>query len=173
MNATLAVARAFGDAALKLPPNPVLLCDPEITKCVIEPADQFVLVACDGLFDVMSSDQASSYIVKHLADQDPGVVVQQLVNHAVGELKSFDNVSAMLAMVSPLRTIHESQLPQEHRTNLIPTIDPNLPLEEIIRPPKVQQSKEEAEQDCLSGNSAGTQTCCVYTHDEHTLPKVV
>lgn len=157
MNATLAVARAFGDAALKLPPNPVLLCDPEITKCVIEPADQFVLIACDGLFDVMSSDQACSYIVNHLAHGSPDIVAQQLVNHAVGVLKSFDNVSVLLAMISPLRTIHESRLPKEHRASLIPTLDSTLPIEELFPQSTVQQSDQEPESSLPSDNSAGTQ----------------
>jgi serine/threonine protein phosphatase PrpC len=137
------VARAFGDASLKIPPNPVLLCDPEITKCVIQPEDQFVLIACDGLFDVMTSDEAAEYVFDHLVNDEPEIVVQKLVNHAVGELKSFDNVSALLAMINPLRTIHETQLPEDHRINLIPTVDPNMSIDELLPAPKARQADRE------------------------------
>lgn len=117
--ATLAVSRAFGDAALKTPPNPVLLCDPEITACVLQPEDQFVLIACDGLFDVMTSAEAIGYIFDRMLNEEPDAIAQNLVNRAIEELRSMDNVSAMIAMINPMRTIHESRLPPEHRNSLV------------------------------------------------------
>lgn len=146
LNATLAVSRAFGDAALKTPGQPVLLCDPEITACVLQPDDQFVLIACDGLFDVMSSNEATAYIFDRLLSEDPESIVQNLVHRAVDELKSMDNVSAMLALINPLRTIHESRLPPEHRINLIPTLAPGEIIDDTT-PLQRQRSRYDADDD--------------------------
>lgn len=52
----LAVSRAFGDAQLKHP-SPVITVEPEITITDLTKDDLLLVVACDGVWDVLSSDQ--------------------------------------------------------------------------------------------------------------------
>ena len=51
----LAVSRAFGDLELKDPP--IVVSTPEITVRPIESTDQFVVLACDGVWDVLSDQE--------------------------------------------------------------------------------------------------------------------
>jgi len=52
----LAVSRAFGDIELKLP-QPLITCTPEIKVFDVTEDDCFIVMACDGIWDVMD-DQA-------------------------------------------------------------------------------------------------------------------
>ena len=52
----LAVARAFGDYDFKPEEQCVITADPDIFSMQLDcVADEFIIVACDGLWDVMSS----------------------------------------------------------------------------------------------------------------------
>lgn len=52
---SLAVARALGDRNLKSDNKRFVIADPEITQFRINPRDEFIIIATDGLWDVMSS----------------------------------------------------------------------------------------------------------------------
>ena len=52
-----AVARSFGDASMKRP-QPLLTSDPEITVKELGPEHSLVLLGCDGIWDVLSDQQA-------------------------------------------------------------------------------------------------------------------
>eukprot|EP00747_Dinoflagellata_sp_TGD_P222617 gnl/TRDRNA2_/TRDRNA2_94323_c0_seq2.p1 gnl/TRDRNA2_/TRDRNA2_94323_c0~~gnl/TRDRNA2_/TRDRNA2_94323_c0_seq2.p1 ORF type:complete len:638 (+),score=123.55 gnl/TRDRNA2_/TRDRNA2_94323_c0_seq2:57-1970(+) len=112
----LAVSRAFGDEEYKAMPErsngkPLVIAEPEIRVEQLTPADDFMLLACDGLFDVFSSQEAVDFIHARLSnmpsnEQDPYRVVQDIVHEAIHERRSRDNVSAMLVTfkrsISPL-----------------------------------------------------------------------
>ena len=49
VNGALAVSRALGDAEFKRPHALVSAC-PEITETRLQPGDEFLLIACDGLW---------------------------------------------------------------------------------------------------------------------------
>jgi protein phosphatase 2C family protein 2/3 len=60
---SLAVSRALGDALLKLDSyESVLICDPEITGFLISQRDDFMVIASDGLWDVMSSQDVATKV---------------------------------------------------------------------------------------------------------------
>ena len=52
----LAVSRAFGDRRLKR----YVTCEPDICEHVIQPEDEFLVLATDGLWDVVSTNRRSS-----------------------------------------------------------------------------------------------------------------
>mmetsp|Transcript_21122 Transcript_21122/g.45107 ORF Transcript_21122/g.45107 Transcript_21122/m.45107 type:complete len:324 (+) Transcript_21122:131-1102(+) len=60
VNGMLAMTRALGDHLLKTPalPNDVVSNVPDISSTDITPQDQFVVLACDGIWDVMTDQQA-------------------------------------------------------------------------------------------------------------------
>jgi len=67
VNGDLAVSRALGDFAYKtrddLPPEAqAVTANPEIKVEARTEADEFVILACDGIWDVMSSQEAVNYV---------------------------------------------------------------------------------------------------------------
>eukprot|EP01071_Lankesteria_metandrocarpae_P009772 Lankesteria_metandrocarpae@DN5246_c0_g1_i1.p1 len=100
----LAVSRAFGDAdykKLKTGEAPLVVAVPEIRHEILQPTDEFLLLACDGLFDVFSSQEAVDFVRRRLSlmptsEQDPQRVVQDLVEEAIHKRNSRDNVTAIL-----------------------------------------------------------------------------
>lgn len=113
----LAVSRAFGDEEYKVMPDqtdgkPLVIADPEIRVEQLTPQDEFLFMACDGLFDVFTSQEAVDFIHSRLStmpanEQDPQKAVQDIVHEAIHERRSRDNVTALLVTfkrsVSPHR----------------------------------------------------------------------
>ncbi|RLN50660.1 hypothetical protein BBJ28_00019893 [Nothophytophthora sp. Chile5] len=54
----LAVTRAFGDAELR----PHVIADPEVTTLELQRGDEYIVLASDGLWDAMTSDQVAAAI---------------------------------------------------------------------------------------------------------------
>ena len=52
---SLAIARSLGDKNLKDSPTNSLIPDPEVTSFSVSLDDEFIVIASDGLWDVMSS----------------------------------------------------------------------------------------------------------------------
>jgi len=103
----LAVSRAFGDEEYKYTSpersngKPLVIADPEIRVEQLTPQDEFLFMACDGLFDVFSSQEAVEFMHSRLAsmpsnEQDPQRAVQDIVHEAIHERRSRDNVTALL-----------------------------------------------------------------------------
>lgn len=107
VNGQLAVSRAIGDVAYKrYAPDgsnagPVS-AQPDITEIVVDPNDAFLVVACDGLWDVLSSQavvdfvRASIRAHEQTGNLDLKVVCRELVRHAVDDKMSTDNVSVCI-----------------------------------------------------------------------------
>eukprot|EP00916_Digyalum_oweni_P020299 GHVL01033837.1.p1 GENE.GHVL01033837.1~~GHVL01033837.1.p1 ORF type:complete len:511 (-),score=77.15 GHVL01033837.1:1011-2543(-) len=101
----LAVSRAFGDYDYKqhVPPHndPLVISEPEIRSTSLTDNDEFLLLACDGLFDVFETQEAVTFVRERLAampdgEQEPQRVVKQLLYEAIGKRKSRDNVTAII-----------------------------------------------------------------------------
>ncbi|KAL1592818.1 mgpp2cl-1, protein phosphatase 2C-like protein 1 [Paraconiothyrium brasiliense] len=89
VNGVLAVTRALGDAYMK----DLVTGHPYTTETVIQPdQDEFLILACDGLWDVCS-DQEAVDLVRGV--QDPQVASKTLVDHALARF-STDNLSCMV-----------------------------------------------------------------------------
>jgi serine/threonine protein phosphatase PrpC len=121
----LAVSRAFGDVDFKkgiqsiieqegdgssLPapsgdgPNwdqPLLIAEPEIQKISIEDRDQFLLLACDGLFDVFTPEEVVTFVRTNMEKHgDSQRCCQQLTYDAIRKRNSRDNVSVILIILN-------------------------------------------------------------------------
>jgi protein phosphatase 2C family protein 2/3 len=100
VNGLLGVSRAFGDWHLeglkgqggKVGP---LTVDPEVEKTRLTEDDEFLILACDGLWDVFSSqnaiDVARSSLRQH---NDPAIAARELAEEALRR-DSSDNVSVV------------------------------------------------------------------------------
>ena len=67
--------------------------EPDITETQLRGGDRFILVACDGLFDVMSNDEVVEYVTSRLAKGiAPEPILHEIVSYAIDDLGSTDNV---------------------------------------------------------------------------------
>lgn len=76
-----------------------LIATPEVTRTLIQPQDEFVVMASDGIWDVLSSQRALNFVRNRL-------VTHRCAQRAAGELVaeaiakgSHDNVSAIVIML--------------------------------------------------------------------------
>ncbi|KAF8449727.1 phosphatase 2C-like domain-containing protein [Kalaharituber pfeilii] len=88
VNGVLAVTRALGDSYMK----ELVTGHPYTTETVLQPDDEFILLACDGLWDVCS-DQEAVDLVRDV--DDPQLASKMLVDHALSRFSS-DNLSCMI-----------------------------------------------------------------------------
>ncbi|KAG3096427.1 hypothetical protein PI124_g15839 [Phytophthora idaei] len=93
VNGRLAVARAFGDAEL----SQLVIADPEVTVHELHREDEYIVMASDGLWDVLTNEQVASCI-----RNNPWLNVQEmasmLADRAV-ELGTMDNVTVVVVDV--------------------------------------------------------------------------
>ncbi|KAM0635776.1 hypothetical protein ACHAPW_001444 [Verticillium nonalfalfae] len=89
VNGVLAVTRALGDTYMK----DLVTGHPYTTETVIHPeSDEFIIIACDGLWDVCS-DQEAVDLVRNV--EDASTAAKNLVDHALNRF-STDNLSCMV-----------------------------------------------------------------------------
>ncbi|KAI5811109.1 phosphatase 2C-like domain-containing protein [Peziza echinospora] len=88
VNGVLAVTRALGDSYMK----DLVTGHPYTTETVIQPEDEFIILACDGLWDVCSDQEAVDLV---RAEDDPQQASKMLVDHALQRFSS-DNLSCMI-----------------------------------------------------------------------------
>ena len=67
VNGNLNLSRAIGDLKYKAnksiaPEAQIITADPDITQTVIEPDDEFMVLACDGIWDVMSNQEVVDFV---------------------------------------------------------------------------------------------------------------
>jgi len=73
VNGDLSLSRAIGDLRYKqnsvLPPQDQLItCTPDVLTYARQPNDEFMVIACDGVWDVVSSQQAVDFIRRRLGN---------------------------------------------------------------------------------------------------------
>lgn len=88
VNAVLAVTRSLGDSAMK----EFVVGAPYTTETTLTDEDTFLIVACDGLWDVVE-DQDAVDLVREVID--PQEAANRLLNHALRNF-STDNTSVMV-----------------------------------------------------------------------------
>ena len=88
----LAVSRALGDGFLGDCVNP----NPYIRQVQLSPQDTYIILACDGVWDVMSDQDAVDLIATEI---DPLEAARKIRDHAF-ELNSEDNISVIVAFLS-------------------------------------------------------------------------
>jgi protein phosphatase 1L len=86
----LAVSRAIGDVALQ----PYVTCEPEIQEKDIGPEDEYLVLASDGVWDVLRNDDVAK-LVWSVASKDFVNVAKMLCSEAL-IMGSTDNVTAVV-----------------------------------------------------------------------------
>ncbi|KAJ6794159.1 putative protein phosphatase 2C 47 [Iris pallida] len=115
LNGVLSVSRALGDWDVKLPrgsPSP-LIAEPEFRQTLLTEDDEFLIIGCDGIWDVMSSQHAVSIVRRGLRRHDnPERCARELVMEAL-RLNTFDNLTVIVICFS--KEMNEEQQQQQQQ----------------------------------------------------------
>eukprot|EP01134_Creolimax_fragrantissima_P000403 CFRG0403T1 len=105
VNGVLSVARAIGDRQLKK--YVISECDTTVTA--IEGGENFLCLACDGLWDVMDGDDVINYVREHMKQgRSTNDIAKALVKHAL-QLGSADNISTIIVFFDGIHSLHTSE----------------------------------------------------------------
>ncbi|KDO30793.1 hypothetical protein SPRG_04694 [Saprolegnia parasitica CBS 223.65] len=119
VNGDLSVSRAIGDIEYKRPNNythwqypelhprtfsgPLLIPDPEFQEVEITPEVEFVVLACDGLWDTITSQEAVDIVrAKLRAEWSMEDISYHLAELAIRS-GSMDNVTVVVVVLNPLQ----------------------------------------------------------------------
>ncbi|XP_031270129.1 probable protein phosphatase 2C 27 isoform X3 [Pistacia vera] len=103
LNGQLSVARAIGDWHMKNPKGSAcpLSAEPELHETLLTEEDEFLIMGCDGLWDVMSSQCAVTVARKELMlHNDPERCSRELVREAL-KRNTCDNLTVIVVCFSP------------------------------------------------------------------------
>ncbi|KNE57508.1 hypothetical protein AMAG_03214 [Allomyces macrogynus ATCC 38327] len=98
VNGVLAVTRSLGDTSMK----ELVVGNPYTTELELIVDDEFLILACDGIWDVLSDQEAVNLV---MSCSDPQQAAEQLVHQAL-ENMSTDNLSAIV-----VRFVHVQRRP--------------------------------------------------------------
>jgi serine/threonine protein phosphatase PrpC len=95
----IAVSRSIGDIFFKhsdyvKDKEPLLIPEPSVAKCILTPEDLFLVLACDGLFDVMSYQEIMDYILEK-EKEGMNEIAKGLIDLAY-ERGSSDNITVLV-----------------------------------------------------------------------------
>lgn len=95
VNGVLAMTRAFGDKELR----PAIIAVPELTHEKITPDDEFLIIACDGLWDVCTNQEAVDAVYAVLKiNNDYQEAANLLVKQALAR-GSTDNITVLVISI--------------------------------------------------------------------------
>jgi protein phosphatase PTC2/3 len=117
VNGSLAVSRAFGDFRYKkskedqelTPDKFAVTVVPEIKRQTFSSGDSlnFLVLACDGVWDVMNNEEVCQFIVEELKKQkeaenfskyDLGSITDALLVKCIEDLRSSDNCTVIIVL---------------------------------------------------------------------------
>lgn len=81
-----------------------MTADPDIRTIELQPQDKFLILACDGIWDILTNDQAVAFVETRLAqNMDPAKICAAMCDHCLatntqGIGKGCDNMSAMVVL---------------------------------------------------------------------------
>lgn len=99
LNGTLSVTRALGDWDMKKLHDgsiSALIAEPDFQQVTLTEDDEFLIIACDGVWDVMSSQQAISFVRRGLrTHNNPQQSSEDLIAEAL-RLNTCDNLTVIV-----------------------------------------------------------------------------
>ncbi|CAO3644188.1 unnamed protein product [Mucor hiemalis] len=91
VNGNLALSRALGDFEFKtakhLPAEEqAVTADPDITTHKLTPKDEFMVLACDGIWDCLTNQEVATFVRKHAANEVPlKEICERLMDHCLAD----------------------------------------------------------------------------------------
>ncbi|KAK4047111.1 Protein phosphatase 2C 2 [Microbotryomycetes sp. JL221] len=118
VNGNLALSRALGDFEFKQsthldPEHQIVTADPDITVHEHDENDEFIVIACDGIWDVLSSQQVIDYVRLSISEGKPlQTITEDLMDRCLAPDSDWggvgcDNMTAMIVAIKGDRTMDE------------------------------------------------------------------
>ncbi|PWA94970.1 PPM-type phosphatase domain, Protein phosphatase 2C family [Artemisia annua] len=86
--------------ALKVLGEPLIAAEPEMTQLVLTNDDEFMIIGCDGIWDIMLNEEAVGFVRRQLMQHnDPQWCATKLINQAL-RLHTSDNLTAIFVCFS-------------------------------------------------------------------------
>jgi serine/threonine protein phosphatase PrpC len=83
--------------------GPLVIATPEITMIELTGEEEFILLASDGLYDVLNDQEAIDFLRKKMKElKDVQRAVDAMVEYAIVQQRSMDNVTALVIMLTDL-----------------------------------------------------------------------
>lgn len=113
VNGGLNLSRAIGDHGYKMnkkvkPEEQMISALPDIKKITIEPEDEFMVLACDGIWNFMTSDDVVEFVQDRLADPTKKLtdICEEMFDyclapHTKGDGTGCDNMTAIIVQFKP------------------------------------------------------------------------
>eukprot|EP00002_Diphylleia_rotans_P036150 TRINITY_DN7935_c0_g1_i5.p2 TRINITY_DN7935_c0_g1~~TRINITY_DN7935_c0_g1_i5.p2 ORF type:complete len:103 (+),score=23.35 TRINITY_DN7935_c0_g1_i5:212-520(+) len=93
MNGQIAVTRSFGDSRQR----PSMIATPFVQAIEFNPqADSFLVLACDGVFDVLSNQEVVDCVVQEIETDPTFTGAANRVRDMAYQYGSTDNISVMV-----------------------------------------------------------------------------
>jgi protein phosphatase 2C family protein 2/3 len=97
VNGSLALSRALGDYQFKISKeladeDQVVTANPDVLMLPVTNKTEFMIIACDGIWDVMSNEEAVLFVRERIAKGDP---LQEICNQMVDYCLSFLSATQM------------------------------------------------------------------------------
>jgi len=99
---SLAVSRSFGDAKYKRPKTSkdFVSWEPFTITEKLSPNHKYMVLACDGLFDVMTHQEVADYTHQLFSEgHDASSVAKSMVLKAINDLSTDDNVTVIIVKI--------------------------------------------------------------------------
>ncbi|KAK4045985.1 Protein phosphatase 2C 2 [Microbotryomycetes sp. JL201] len=118
VNGNLALSRALGDFEFKQsthldPEHQIVTADPDITVHEHDDDDEFIVIACDGIWDVLSSQQVIDFVRLSISQGKAlHTITEELMDRCLAPDSDWggvgcDNMTAMIVAIKGSRTIDE------------------------------------------------------------------
>lgn len=108
VNGQLAITRSIGDFEFKTNPRlplegQIITSMPDVKVEQLQPEDQFLILGCDGIWDVLTSQECVDYVLEKLDDEEPlEDLGEHLCDYCLAEKKdsygSNDNMTFTLVL---------------------------------------------------------------------------
>ncbi|KAG0050086.1 Protein phosphatase 2C 2 [Gryganskiella cystojenkinii] len=118
INGSLALSRALGDFEFKMnatlgPDDQIVTANPVIVEHKITADDEFLILACDGIWDCMSSQEVVTFVRKQVADQIPlETICENAMDHCLASDSGMtgvgcDNMTMVVVAILNGKTLEE------------------------------------------------------------------
>lgn len=89
VNGNLALSRALGDFGFKTKDDfpaeeQIVCCDPDVVVEEIDENWEWVLLACDGIWDVLSNQEVANFVNRRVGEgKEPEIICEELMTHCL------------------------------------------------------------------------------------------
>lgn len=137
----LAVSRSFGDSKFKKPKTSqnFVSCEPAMQTIDIREDHQFLILACDGLWDVMNHQQAAEFAKSKIAEGESAKgVAAALVSEALRR-KTEDNVTVIVVIFNRGGATEGAAAAAPSTPSESSPEEPQVPATPVVEPESAQQ----------------------------------